>query len=568
MGNEGTHGEASVGDNRESDEASNHDRMPYWRYICDQSWMSSTALNWDYDGSGTEDDPYVVTWPDKDRRNPLNFGKTNKWCITLLVAIITLAAAFGSSAYSGCFDQVIQTFGISEEVASVGLSLYVVGFALGPLLWAPMSELYGRQVILFISYGGLTAFNAGAAGARNIETLLILRFFAGAFSASALTNSGGVIGDMFDAKDRGMAMGLFAMAPFMGPVLGPVVGGFLGQSEGWRWVEGLMAIFSGVLWLLGAAFVPETYAPLLLRKRADKLRGLTGKVYRSHYERNKTATTAASTTFQTVLFRPWSLLFHEPIVLFLSVWMSIVYGTLYMLFGAFPIVYQEKRGWNEGQGGLAFLGVLVGIVLGVLANVPEDRRYQREVERRGGIAPPEQRLPLAMVGGVAVPVGLIWFAWTNSPDIHVSCLSFPGDYYSTDFVAQWMASVAAAVPFGFGMVLIFITIKNYLVDAYTIYGASALAVTVVLRSLFGAAFPLFTTAMYHNLGIHWASMLTAFLSLMCTPLPFICYVYGARMRAKCRYALESEEMMAKMHARQQEQRQKTEERSREHEEQA
>lgn len=112
------------------------------------------------------------------------------------------------------------TFNIGDEVATLGISLFVLGFAIGPLLWAPMSELYGRQLLFFGTYAMLTAFNAGAAGSKNIQTLLILRFFAGAFGSSPLTNAGGVIADMFPASERGLAMSIFAAAPFLGPTIG------------------------------------------------------------------------------------------------------------------------------------------------------------------------------------------------------------------------------------------------------------------------------------------------------------------------------------------------------------
>jgi len=125
-----------------------------------------------------------------------------------------------SSAYTGGIDKIMSEFHISDEVAILGVSLFVLGFAVGPLFWAPMSEMYGRQILFFGTYAALTAFNAGAAGAQNIQTLLILRFFAGAFGSSPLTNSGGVIADIFPAVERGLAMCIFAAAPFLGPVIG------------------------------------------------------------------------------------------------------------------------------------------------------------------------------------------------------------------------------------------------------------------------------------------------------------------------------------------------------------
>lgn len=390
-----------------------------------------------------------------------------------------------------------------------------------------MSELYGRQIPYIITYGALTAFNAGAAGAQNIETLLVLRFLAGAFGSSPLTNAGGVIADMFPAKERGLAMSIFAAAPFMGPVLGPIVGGFVGETIGWRWIEGLMAIFTGALWIAGTFLIPETYPPVLLRARAKKLSKTTGKAYKSRGDADQGPTTF-SHVFKTSLLRPWVLLFLEPIVLLLSIYMAIIYGTLYMLFAAFPIVYQEERGWSPGIGGLAFLGVAVGMILAVVYSAVDNKRYAKVSDKYQGFAPPETRLPPTQIGGVCATVGLFWFAWTNYPSIH------------------WMASISAGVPFGFGMVLVFLGIMNYLIDSYTIFAASVLAANAVLRSLFGFAFPLFTTQMYSALGIHWASTIPAFLALVCVPFPFLFWKYGPKIRERCKYAAESQAFLRKM----------------------
>jgi MFS family permease len=195
---------------------------------------------------------------------------------------------------------------------------------------APLSESFGRQILFFGTYAMLTIFNAGAAGANSMTTLLVMRFLAGAFGSSPLTNAGGVIADMFEASDRGLALSLFASAPFLGPCLGPVTGGFIGQSKGgWRWVEGYLTIFSGTLWIVAALTVPETYSPVILRRRADKMSKMTGKVYMSQAEVNQ-GSKSVTKELQTALSRPWILLFQEPIVLLLSIYMAIIYGTMYM----------------------------------------------------------------------------------------------------------------------------------------------------------------------------------------------------------------------------------------------
>ncbi|KAI9807024.1 MAG: hypothetical protein M1825_005741 [Sarcosagium campestre] len=504
-------------------------KLSHWRLVVDQARVTPEIVENAYNGSGTEKDPYVVTWIEDDPGNPMGFSMWKKWAITITVAFATLAVAFCSSAYSGGVGQIIAEFNVSSEVATLGIALFVLGFAIGPLMWAPLSELYGRQLLFTVTYGAMTAFNAGAAGSQNIETLIILRFFAGAFGSSPLTNAGGVIADMFPASQRGLALSIFAAAPFLGPTLGPIAGGFLSMSKGWRWVEGLMAIFTGLLWIIGTFFIPETYGPVLLRKRAVELSRVTGKTYKTRQELDQGKTSVAA-AFGTALSRPWILLFREPIVLLLSIYMAIIYGTLYLCFGAFPIVFQQVRGWNEGVGGLAFLGVTVGMMVAVGVSIPDNNRYKRIADKAGGFAAPEARLPPAMVGAVAIPIGLFWFAWTNYPSIH------------------WFASVAAGAPFGFGMVLVFLSIFNYLIDAYTIYAASVLAANSVLRSLFGAVFPLFTTYMYDGLGIHWASSVPAFLALACVPFPFLFYKYGAAIRSRCKFAAEAEAFMMKMRA--------------------
>jgi MFS family permease len=389
----------------------NH-KLSHWHVVFSQSLVTDAVLNHPYRGSGTQEDPYVVEFIPNDPRNPMGFSQWKKWFITIDVAIATLAVAFVSTAYTGSITQVIEEFGCSQEVATLGVSLFVLGFAVGPLLWAPLSELYGRQILFIGTYIVLTAMNAGAAAANSIATLIILRFLAGTFGASPLTNAGGVVADLFPASQRGLGMSLFASAPFLGPVIGPVVihlsilrlfpanftqvGGFMGQTVGWRWVEGTMAIFTGVLLIFGALTIPETYAPVILQHRAKALEKRTGKKYVSTVEKKQGRVTPKA-AFSKALSRPWILLFCEPIVLLLSTYMAIIYGTLYMLFGAFPIVFEEVRGWSQGIGGLSFCGVAVGIILGVIYSIIDNKRYAQVEREHGGEAPPEARLPPALV---------------------------------------------------------------------------------------------------------------------------------------------------------------------------
>ncbi|OQE37202.1 hypothetical protein PENCOP_c010G02732 [Penicillium coprophilum] len=480
-----------------------------------------TIIDFPYRGSGTSEDPYIVEWLENDPENPKNYSEALRWSTTALIATMTLCVALASSAYSGTVGSLLAEFKCSHEVITLGLSLMVLGYAVGPLLWAPISESVGRRNIFLLSYTGYTIFTAGCCGSQNVWTLIILRFFTGLFGSSALCIPGGQIADMFKAELRGLGIGVFCLAPFIGPALGPIIGGFLGEAAGWRWVMGLLALFGALLTLMAFVFMPETYAPALLRARAERLSQATSKVYLTAEDAKNPV--IFKELVKHALLRPWVLLFREPIVFSLTLYMSAIYGTLYMCFAAFPIVFQEKRGWNAGVGGLGFTGVLVGLIVGILIICWDNKRYVRIYHATDGFAPPECRLPAVIAGGVSIVVGLAWFAATDSPNIH------------------WVVPIMAGAPFGAGFVLVFICCANYLIDAYVIFAASVLAANSVMRSIFACVFPLFTTYMFNDIGIHWGVAVPGFIALACLPFPVLFYLYGSKIRARCKYAALAEE---------------------------
>ncbi|KAL6719033.1 hypothetical protein ACLMJK_003268 [Lecanora helva] len=500
---------------------------PHYRCVLSQTLITDDVLKYPYTGRGTDSDPYIVDWIPGDPRNPMTLPKAMKWVITIIMALGTLAVAFASTAFSGALPQIQKDFGASKELSILTVSLFVLGFAIAPMTWAPMSEHFGRQALYIIMFGLLTVFGAASVASTNIQTLLILRFLAAIFGSSSIVNSAGVITDMFVAKERGVAMMVYSSAPFLGPTIGPIAGGFVAQYGGWRWVDGMTVIFTGVLWFIGVALVPETYTPYLLKQRARKLESKTRKRYLSKLEIGK-EDVKASTTFSTAIARPWIILVFEAIVLLLSIYTAIVYGILYLIFTAFPVVFEEERHWSQGVSGLSYVGVMMGQILSMFFYVFLEVKYQKGLAANPGKAKPEGRLQPAMIGAVLLPIGLFWFAWSTYPQIH------------------WIVSILGGAVFGFGQVLLYISLTNYIVDAYTVYAASALAANAILRGLFGAAFPLFTPYMYQNLGTQWASSVPAFLALACTPLPFLFYTFGNSIRARSKYAAKAQMITAAM----------------------
>ncbi|UKZ63986.1 uncharacterized protein TrAtP1_005208 [Trichoderma atroviride] len=348
--------------------------------------LGEDVCNHQYSGKGTAAEPYVIDFLQNDSQDPLNMSMARKWTITVLQAMSALVVTFASSIYASSIFDLKRHFDVSEEVATLGLALYVLGFALGPLIWGPLSELYGRRPIYIISFMAFTAFSVAAPVSPNIQALLLFRFFGCAFGSSSMTNGGGVITDMLTKEQRGAAMGAFVTAPFLGPALGPIVGGFLDENKGWRWVLGLVAIMAGVVWIATTIATPETYAPYLLRSRAKALSQSTGNVYVSRLDAGEPPKTLTQ-ELSVALSRPWVLLFLEPIILLMSLHMSIVYGTLYMFFAAIPTVFQGTRGWSEGLAGLPFVGVTIGVCLATALSGVDNKRYVRlceEMEAKGG----------------------------------------------------------------------------------------------------------------------------------------------------------------------------------------
>ena len=367
------------------------------------------------------------------------------------------------------------------------------------------------------------AVNIAICFSQDLAGLLVLRFLSGAFGAAPLTNSGGVIADTFPPQDRGLAITVYALVPLFAPVLGPIVGGYVAGTLGWRWLMGMMALMSASALLVSLLVLPETYAPVLLRKRAQRLSKITGKVYVSAIA-DKNASFGDS--LARTLPRPFLLAAHEPIILILAFYQAVIFGTLYLTFAAFPILYTDLRGWPQQSSGLSFVGVLFGMLFSVAFQLWDNHRYVKLViELRPEAPPPETRLLGSCVGGVSIMIGLFWFAWTTSPSIH------------------WTLNTAAGIPFGFGIVLVTISSTNYLVDSYTVFAASALTVCICARAMCGAAFPLFVRGLFAKLGVYWGLSIPAFLALLCAPFPFIFYRYGPGIRARCRYAGQAEKSL-------------------------
>lgn len=468
-----------------------------------------------------KNNPNEVDWdgPD-DPENPQNWSQKRKWILTLLVSFLTVNVTFASSAPSSATQQIAQEFQIGQVTATLITSLFLAGYCLGPIIWSTTSELVGRKLIFSISMLMYTLFILGQALAKNPETLFVTRFISGVCAAAPLTNAGGVIADMWDPVGRGYAMSVFSCSVFIGPVMGPIVGGFVTQSYlGWRWVFWVMMIFAGVCWLVVVLFLPETFAPVLLVRKAKRMRKLDPENNKELYAPHEKNDWTFSHVLERTLLGPFRILAQEPILVLITIYLSVVYGILYGLFEAVPIIFAELRGFNLGESGLIFIAVGLGTTIGGIINIFFSLRYKFLTPFWRGMPPPEERLIGSMLAGPVLVLGAFWLGWT-------------GNYPSV----PWYVPALALIPIGVSFTLVFISLLSYIVDCYLMYAASALAANTIIRSAVGAAFPLFTRQMFTGLGVNWAASLLGFVALALTPFPYLFYFYGSKIRRWSKFA--------------------------------
>ncbi|KAI9696910.1 MAG: hypothetical protein M1820_007985 [Bogoriella megaspora] len=369
-------------------------------------------------GSGGRDKQFEVNFDgEDDPLNPKCKSKLQKWIITLIVASCSFCVTATSTLYTSTYAQLEREFHISRELATAGLTTFVLGLAVGPMLLAPLSEFYGRRVVYIGSFILFLIWLIPCAVAQNIQTMLIGRFVDGFVGSAFLSVAGGTVGDMFYRHELSAPMMIYTASPFTGPEIGPLIGGFVNQFADWRWTFYLLLIWAGVELGLLIFFVPETYHPVLLRKKAAKLRKETGN--NAWYAPIEIMDKSLWKTVLWSCIRPFQLLTLELMCLNLCLLSALLLGILYLFFGAFALVFETNHGFNLWQTGLTFMGIFVGMVIGIFCDPLWRRNYtrlMRQRERAGGDpsgSEPEFRLPPTIAGAVLVPVGLFGFAWTT-----------------------------------------------------------------------------------------------------------------------------------------------------------
>ena len=326
----------------------------------------------------------------------------------------------GSSIYSPGVSGVMKDLHASRIVATLGTSLSIIGYATGPMLWSPLSEApkVGRNPVYIATLTFFLLLQVPIALAPNVETVLIFRFLASFFGSPAMALGGATVNDMYLPLKRSYGLGLWELSTWIGPTLGPLVGGFAVQALGWRWTIWELVFVNGPMLFLIFCFLPETSASNILYRRAKKLRQMTGnETLRTEAELRPLNVTGGGILHETIV-RPWILCFQEPICLLLHAYTALICMLLFAWLESFPIVFIGIYGFNQGEVGLAFLGLLCGAVFAtcmfaIWFHSTESKNYDSDCRRK-----PEKRFLPLMAGCWLIPISLFAFGWGASPHIH------------------------------------------------------------------------------------------------------------------------------------------------------
>ncbi|KAI1087739.1 benomyl/methotrexate resistance protein [Rostrohypoxylon terebratum] len=466
-------------------------------------------------GSIVEDsqDTYLVQWygPD-DPENPQNWTERWKLLVASLMCILNFSFYIASSIYVPGIPSIMEEFGSSEIVATLGLSLFTIGYGLGPMLWSPMSEIpqLGRSPLYFWTFLAFILLQLPTGFAVNMPMFLVFRVLTGFLGSPPLATGGATIIDMYDPARAGYGICILSSFGVLGPVFGPIIGGFAAPVEGWRWTIWIFTWLCALVVILLFFLLPETSAANILYRRAKRLREMTGdNRFRSQSEIDAAHHTVRD--YFLILSRAFTLTFSEPIVFFMDLYSALLYGVLFLWFESFPLVFGDIYGFSAETQGLAFLGIFIG----ALVTVPFFLAWIKY-----GIIPkftkpsfrPEMVLPPTFVGAVTLPICLFWYGWTARDSIH------------------WIVPIIGSSLFTVCVVTLFNTVFNYLGISYPTYAASIFAGNALFRASFGASFPLFARELFRQLGIGPGNSLLGGIAVIFVPIPFVFYRYGVRIR--------------------------------------
>ncbi|KAF6805695.1 MFS multidrug transporter [Colletotrichum sojae] len=465
------------------------------------------------------EDPDLVTWSGpSDPANPKNWPKHKKWTATILVSCFTFISPVSSTMLAPALDTLAREFNVESDIQTYFLmSIFLLAYAVGPFVLAPLSEMYGRVVVLQSANMFYLVFNTVCGFSASKEQMLAFRFLSGLGGSAPQALGGGVLSDCWRAEERGTATAIYSLAPFLGPAVGPIAAGYLTQYLSWRWIFWTVSIADAVVQILAFLFLSETYPPKILAVKAKKLRKTTGNE-NLHTEFDRPDRTFGQ-TLRKNLVRPFRMLFTQPALQITALYRAYLYGLMYLVLASFPLVWSKQYGQEPGPASLNYISLGVGFVIGLQISGPLiDKVYCALKARNNNTGLPEFRIPLMLPTAVVTPIGLLIYG------------------IAAHFKIHWIVPNIGAAILAAGLILSFQCVQTYVVDSYERYAASAAGAAAFVRTMAGFGFPLFAPRLYERLGIAWGNGVLAGVVLVNgVVVPVVMWRRGAWLRGRSQY---------------------------------
>ncbi|ODV61990.1 MFS transporter [Ascoidea rubescens DSM 1968] len=465
----------------------------------------------------------IVDWDgDDDPMKPINWEKKRKVRILIIGSLYGFLSPACSSMLSPAVHQIAKDFNVSSaSLISFFVSVYVLAWAIIPLIVSPLAEMYGKKHIINFSIVFMFVFNMACALSQNAAQLIIFRFLAGCGSSAPITVGPSIIGDLFHENDRTLWSALVSIGPIAGPTISPVIAGFVVENLSWRWVFWIQLILNGVIAFFGLIIIEETYPPTILLKKAKKLMKLTNNpnlktIYNYNDNESKLDKIKSNIT------RPLQLLIFHPMIYGLGAYMALMFALIYVLICTFPTLWQYDYNFSTGITGLMYLSLGIGYFLALpIWGILTQKGYLKLVKNNNNVSKPEFRLQYLWWSGIGAPITFLIFGWT------------------AEYKTHWIVPAIMACLFAFFIMGMFQTSYVYLIDMNPRFSASSVAAVTVFRSVLACFVPLFAPDMFDSIGYGWSHTIFAIIAfLLGTPFPFYVYKNGENLRERANKKLE------------------------------
>ncbi|OCL06356.1 MFS general substrate transporter [Glonium stellatum] len=394
----------------------------------------------------------------------------------------------------------------NKDLESLTISIYTLGYCIGPLIIAPISEVYGRIWLLRAAYVIFPLALAVCASSRSLALFIVFRAIMGFAGIIFVLLGPAVVPDIMAKERRGFALSVMSTGASLGPTLGPIMGGFIVERTSWRWTLWSCTIALGVLAVLAFCILKETYGQVLKEREEKKTKETRTSAIRRPF------TVQLAGIFKGPWMRPVRMLTHSPIVLLFALYTTVTQGYLLLVLATLGLLFQDQYNFSPEASGLAYLGMTLGFVFSQIGLGHFSDTYVSKIERKHGVHKPEYRLPPLLLGALIIPAGLFCYGWGTH--------------------THWIMPIIGSALFAVGFMYTYLPALMYLVDAYAQYAASAIGACTVVRSICAAILPLAAGPLYDRLGYDWGNSLLAFIALAFVPFAIVLAKYGERIRLR------------------------------------